>query len=213
MSYDDNDPFAGGDKRPSLSFKDLPIGTTFRLVVDEPPKKVHKRDYQTGEPAYWTNKDGTKSEKWTVVTGGHVDGEPRSVWADVPSQLFSAIAEAQKAAGKRIAEGGVLVITLTERRINPEKPRNAPQNIHAVTYTPPASADPFSDQAPTPPAQPAVSAPPPASGGQVAELKAQIANLRKTGLTDAQIIGTGMVKGVDGSPLDATSLAALDAVA
>jgi len=207
MSYDDNDPFAGGDKRPSLSFKDLPIGTTFRLVVDEPPKKVHKRDYQTGEPAYWTNKDGTKSEKWTVVTGGHVDGDPRSVWADVPSQLFSAIAEAQKAVGKRIAAGGVLTITLTERRINPEKPRNAPQNIHAVTYAPPAASDPFSDPAPTtavtaPPAPPAA----PATNDKVTALKAELAKLRKLGLSDAQIPSVN-------AELTADAIAALDAVA
>lgn len=222
MTYENDDPFAGHDRRPAVSFKDQPIGTTVRLIVDEPPKRVQARDYQTGEPAFWTNRDGTKSEKWTVVTGGHVNGEPRSLWAPDPSQLFAAIREAQKSAGARIAEGGTLTVTLTERRANPDKPRNAPQNIYAVTYTPPAAADPFADQAPpatppVPPAQPAATGPVsvPQTAAPVVDLaavKAKLAPLAAAGLSAAQIAGMAPSVGItapDGSALTEASVAAI----
>lgn len=222
MSYDNDDPFAGGSKSPSVSWKGVPIGTTVKLVVDEAPKKVQARDYSTGEPAFWENKDGTKSPKMTVVTTGTVDGEPRSVWAPIPSQIFQAIADAQRAAGAKIKPGGVLTVTLTERRVNPDKPRNEPQNIFEVTY---ADADPFASQAPAQQApaataQSAVSAPaaPPAgvpSADAVTALQAKLGNMRKVGLSDAQIADSAPnlgITAIDGSPLTADMVAAILAV-
>ena len=194
----------------AVTWKGLPLNQKVRLIVQGPAKLVQSRDFDTNEPAYWpAGADGVRNPKMSAVINVTQDGEERSLWAAKPSSLFSAIRDAQKAAGAVVATGGVLEVWITERQPHPTNPRMNDKNIFAASYTP---GNAFADEPAAAPTAP-VSAPPPASGGQVAELKAQIANLRKTGLTDAQILGTGMVKAVDGSPLDATSLAALDAVA
>ena len=49
-----DDPFAGGDKKPSVKFPT--IGTTITAVVTDTPKLVQSKDYTTGEPAFWPAK-------------------------------------------------------------------------------------------------------------------------------------------------------------
>ena len=48
-----DDPFLGGEKVPSLSWRNLPHGSTFTLEVLEPAKKLQSRDYDTGKPDFW----------------------------------------------------------------------------------------------------------------------------------------------------------------
>lgn len=147
QQYDD--PFAGAEKAPSLSFKDAPIGTVYTGVVTEGPKLVQSRDYQTGEPAFWPvkNPGDTPNPKMSVVINLDVDGEPRSLWAGKPSQLFGALADAQKRVGQRIEAGGTLSVKFQSEKPS-DNPRFNPQKIYAVKYEPPVktatpAADPF----------------------------------------------------------------------
>lgn len=126
------DPFAN-ESRPSLSFKDAPVGAAVTCTVDKAPTLVQSRDYLTGNPATWP--DG--NAKMAAVVGVKVGDTEYSVWAAKPSAMFAAIAEAQKTAGQQIAVGGTLVITYTGDKPNDDPKLNA-QKLYAVTYTPPA---------------------------------------------------------------------------
>lgn len=53
------------EKRPSLSFKNAPIGTTRVLVTDLDPTVIHGKKYGTNEPDF----DKKGNPKWTVGTG------------------------------------------------------------------------------------------------------------------------------------------------
>ena len=202
------DPF-GNDSRPAVTWKDKNPGDSVTLIVDEPAKLVQQTDFESGEPAFWpANADGTRNPKMAAVVEAHTPaGEEVSLWAPVPSSLQAAIRDAQKAAGAQVAKGGTLVVTLVERKPNAKNPRLNPQNIFAATYrTPDAFAEP-----PAAPAQQAVTAPPappaaPATTDKVTALKAELAKLRKLGLSDAQIPSVN-------AELTADAIAALGAVA
>lgn len=141
-----DDPFAGSDSVPSVSFKDTPVGTSYTGRVTEAPKLVQARDYESGQPAFWN--DG--NPKMTVVTRLDINGEERSLWAAKPSALFRAIADAQKAAGAQITVGGTLTVTFSGEKPNEKNPRLNPQKLYTVTYQPPNA---FADPAPQTPAQ------------------------------------------------------------
>lgn len=157
QQYDD--PFAGADKVPSISFKNAEVGTVFEGVVTEAPKLVQSRDFNTGEPAFWPAKPGeAPNPKMSVVIRLLLEGdEERSLWAQKPSAMFAALAEAQKQAGARIEVGGVLAVKFTGEKAHtdPEKVRKnlPPQKLYAARYTPPppkAAADPFDTPAAAP---------------------------------------------------------------
>lgn len=153
------DPFAGGDSVPSVSFKDTPVGTSFTGVVTKAPELVQARDYESGQPAFWS--DG--NPKMTVVTRLEINGEERALWAAKPSAMFRAIADAQKAAGAQIAVGGRLTITFSGEKPN-DNPRLNPQKLYTAVYAPP---NPFQDEQVDPwarqPQQPAPAWTPPSS--------------------------------------------------
>lgn len=131
------DPFATQERFPSLSFKDAPIGTTYKFTVYEDPQTVQSRDFDTGEPAFWP--DGNK--KLSVVTILEVEGlGMRSLWAPKPSAMFRALADAQQAAGAQIKKGGTGTITFTGEQPNERNPKLNPQKLYKVTYVP---NDPF----------------------------------------------------------------------
>ena len=80
-----DDPFSGGTKVQSLSWRGLPVGSEFTLTVLEPAKLLHSRDFETNLPAYWNN-DPTQPKMSAVlnvrvVEGPHSVGEERSIWA------------------------------------------------------------------------------------------------------------------------------------
>lgn len=136
------DPFLEGDKAPAISFKDAPIGTVITVQVTDGPKKVQGKDFKTGDPAVWP--DG--NPKYSAVINGTVDGEPRSVWAQIPSDLFAKLKDAQKAIGRSVRDGDTLAIKFTG-----EEPGSGnPKKVYAVkitpgTPTPPTGSDPFGD--------------------------------------------------------------------
>lgn len=213
------DDVFGGEGRPAVSWKDVQIGEQIVLHVDEPASLVQSKDFDTGEPAFWpANADGTRNPKMSAVINVTHNGEEKSLWAAKPSSLFAAIRDAQKAAGALVAKGGVLTVWITERKPNARNPKLNAQNIFAASYKPGnAFADEPAQQAPAAPAQPAVSAPaaPPASapsGDAVTALKAKLSNMRKVGLSDAQIADSAPnlgITAIDGSPLTADMVAAI----
>src|SRR5882724_10802282 len=101
------DPFANV-KRPAVSFKDVPVGGIVTILIAAPAAKVQSRDFETGEPDHWD--DARTQPKYSAVVNGTVDGEDRALWAQIPSALFAAIAEAQQKAGQKIDTGGTLRI-------------------------------------------------------------------------------------------------------
>lgn len=175
MSLDNTDPFAGGESRPSVSFKNSLPGTNVTLVVDGEPKLVQARDFDTEQPAYWP--DG--NPKMTVVMDVLHDEEPKSLWAPKPSSMFAALAAAQKEAGARFAPGGVLMVEHYADKPN-ENPKKAAQKLYRASYVPPKPADPFAEQ----PAQPAPQAAAPAQQAGNVDLARQ---LLAAGLADVDI--------------------------
>lgn len=147
------DPFAGGQKTPALSWKGLPIGTVFVCRVLEPAKLLHSRDFETNEPAYWdlekTQPKMSAVINVTILDGPHSVGEDRSIWAQKPSQLFQAIAQAQKEAGAQIGEGGVLRLKFAGETPHENK-RYSPIKNYLAKYEPPAARDAFETPTPAP---------------------------------------------------------------
>lgn len=138
------DPFAEGVKSPALSWTTVAVGQVIKITVTEAPTKVHSRDFTTGQPAYW---DEAKTQpKYSAVFKGTVNGEERSIWAQMPSALFRAISEAQKNAGVKIGVGGELLV----KRLNDEPNKNPKLNAShqfAAKYDPPADTG-FGDEPP-----------------------------------------------------------------
>ena len=154
MSAQPVDPFAGGESVPSLSFKDLPVGTTYTGIVLEEPQVVQARDYETGQPAFWP--DG--NQKKTIVIRLEVDGEERSLWAPIPSAMKTAIAEAKGT--NLIEKGGILAVRFDSEVPNAKNPRLNPQKIYKARYTPPVK-DAFAAEAWSAPAPAALTDVPP----------------------------------------------------
>jgi hypothetical protein len=132
MTQTYNDPFASTSAQ-SVSFNNMPVGTSYTGTVLELPQLVQARDFETGNPATWP--DG--NPKMTVVTKLSVDGEERSLWAPKPSAMFAAISDAQKTAGASIAVGGTLTVTYTGDKPNATNPRLNPAKQYSAVYTPP----------------------------------------------------------------------------
>lgn len=152
MPYD-NDPFSQVSVA-SLSWKDLPIGTIFTCEVLEGARLLQSRDFDTNLPAFWdVEKQRPRMSavlNVRVVSGPHSVGEERSIWAQQPSSLFVAIAQAQKAAGQQIAAGGVLSLAFVGEVPHENKRFNAIKQYQAK-YEPPAGGDAFSAKPPPPP--------------------------------------------------------------
>ena len=149
---DTTDPFAGGDKTPSLSFKDAPIGTSYTGRILDAPTLVQSRNFETEQPDFWPDGNPKMSAVVKADFGG--DTGVRSIWAQKPSALFQAIAEAQTAAAAKLAPGGTITVTYSGDGVRKDgNTKLNPPKQYAVTYTP---ADAF-DLAPA--AQAAVAAP------------------------------------------------------
>jgi len=150
-----DDPFAASQSRPSVSFKNVPPGTTYYLQVDGVPKMVQARDFDSRELEFWS--DG--NPKMTVATDviDMQTGEEKCLWAPKPSSMFAAIQGAQQAAGATLQPGGRLVVQFTHEVPVEGKPHLNPAKQYAVTYQPP---NPFENAQPvTPPVQQPVAPP------------------------------------------------------
>lgn len=172
MAYvpDASDPFALGKKMPSLSWRGLPLGSTFTLRVLEPAKLLQSNDFTTQKPKFWEDDPSrpvmSAVINVTVLAGPHSVGEERSIWAQRPSDLFAAIAQAQVDAQARITTGGTLHLKLLGETKHPD-PRMNPIKNYAAKYEPPAP-DAFeaavpSWTRPTPAAPAPPASPPPAT--------------------------------------------------
>jgi hypothetical protein len=150
------DPFAAPARVPTVTFDQAPVGTTYKLRTLGPAEKVQGKDFETGEPAVWKNKDGSTSPKYSAVVrvevvdgaGRMPDGEERAIWAVIPSAMFAALQDALAKAGKgvRFAEGGELVVRYSGDKPNEKNPRLNPAKQYQAKYTPPVAAaapDPF----------------------------------------------------------------------
>lgn len=154
----DDDPLSY-QKAPSLSFKDAPIGTTYKGIITQRAQLVQSRDFETQEPAVWP--DG--NPKMSVVIQLEVDGEARSLWAPKPSGMFAALVAAQKEAGAgTMQEGGTLWVKFTGTQPNAKNPRLNEAKIYACKYLPPKQVDPFEDSDAATTATPAARPPTPA---------------------------------------------------
>jgi hypothetical protein len=144
-----DDPFAGGEKVPSLSWKDLPVGSTFTLEILEAAKSLQSTNFESGQPDYW-DEEKTRPKMAAVINvrvlgGPHSVGEDRSIWAQIPSNMFIAIKEAQKAADARIAPGGTLHLRFTGTKPHENK-RYSPIKQYEAKYVAPTGStapDPF----------------------------------------------------------------------
>jgi len=205
--YHDGDDMFDEVSRPSISFKDQPYGFFYEGVVIDAPKKVQSRDFETGNLAYWD--DG--QPKMSVVVGIKVTacsdpaqvGEERSIWVAKGSNMYSAVAAAQRAGGGRVRKGGTIRVTFDSERPNEKNPKLNQIKQYVVTWTEPDGfAEPDSTPAPAAPAAPqaappamtkpttpipAAAAAPPAAAPEV--LMDQIRTLIRTGMTDVQIAG------------------------
>lgn len=145
MTTAEIDPFLeSGEKTPAISFKNAPIGTVITVQVTDSPKKIQGKEFGTENPAVWRNKDGTTSPKYSAVINGTVDGEPRSIWATIPSDLFAKLKAAQTELGRSVRDGDTIAIKLTGE----EPTTGSPKKVYAVKITAgvPAAAkanDPF----------------------------------------------------------------------
>lgn len=107
------DPLADSDKAPSITWKDLPVGTVQTLDVSEPcGAPIHYKDYDTQELQYWQPKGRPSSVptdkpvQQMILNGLDKDGEPAALFVKIRGeQLFYKLAEAQKAIGHRIGAG------------------------------------------------------------------------------------------------------------
>lgn len=214
MTYENDDPFAGGDGVPHYSWKDRPIGHKVTGTVTTAPKPQQARKFAgkgvLGDLDYW--KDG--NPKMEVVWNMEVAGEEFVFHAAKPSSMLAAIGAAQQAAGARVQVGATLTVTLTELR---DVGKGNPQNVFAAVLRP---ADAFA-ATPTPapetrPAVPAAEARPawqpaaePANPLEALRaLRPQIAELTKAGFTPSQIIAfPGMA--VNGVPLTEAMVATI----
>lgn len=146
MTTAEIDPFLeNGEKSPAISFKGAAIGTVITVKVTDSPKKIQGKEFGTDNPAVWRNKNGTTSPKYSAVINGTVDGEPRSIWATIPSDLFAKLKAAQQEIGRSVRDGDTVAIKL----IAEEPTSGSPKKVYAVKITPgvPAVAkadDPFS---------------------------------------------------------------------
>jgi hypothetical protein len=147
-----DDPFYGGEKIPSLSWKALPVGSTFTVEILDAAKTLQSRDYESGELAYW---DEAKTQPKlsavlnTLVTAGpHSVGEERSIWANIPSNMFVALKNAQKDAGEPFRAGGTLYLRFIGEEPH-KNPRMNPIKLYQAKYIPPvvtpSMPDPFAE--------------------------------------------------------------------
>lgn len=142
MTTAEIDPFAeSSEKAPAISFKDKPAGTVITVKATGSPKKVQGKEFGTDNPATWP--DG--NPKWSAVINGlDENGEPCAIWAQIPSDLFIKLRDAQKELGRSVRDGDTIAIKFVKE----EPTKGSPKKVYAVKITPgapsaPKGEDPF----------------------------------------------------------------------
>ena len=127
------DPFAN-ESAPSLSFKRVKEGHTYKTTISSLPVVRQQRDFESGKLLTWD--DGNKKEVVVLKVINKEDGAEYSVWAKKPSSLFRALQEAQKNSGQRFALGDDLDITWASSEPNAKNPKLNDAKIYAAVHTP-----------------------------------------------------------------------------
>jgi len=159
----DYDPLSAALKRPAVSWKDVPVNTVKKLAVESISREAQTTVFGSNPPklAFWDPKPGEAqgNPKMAAVFDVTEDGEPKSLWAPIPSSMLTALAEAQQAAGQRIGPGGTLEIYIAQQV---DKGKGNPQNVFKAKYTPAPAGfgqpDPVAASTPAQPSQPATPA-------------------------------------------------------
>lgn len=154
------DPLAAAQKRPAVSFKNVPVNQIKRLQVESLSREAQQSNYDTGKPDFWpSDTPGVQGNPKMAVVFDVFDetaGEHRALWAPKPSSMLNALAAAQTEAGQRIAPGGVLEVFIASIKESTD-PKKEGQKIYKAKYTPPAAGAGQPD-ALAPAAQPAAPA-------------------------------------------------------
>ena len=146
------------ESAPSLSFDNMPIGTTYTGVITVLPRLVQSLEFGTKKPKTWPDGNAVMA----VVIGLNVNGEARSLWATKPSSMFAALVAAQKAAGGTpMAIGGTLHVRLIGEQPG-KNPKLHPAKQYQAKYVPPTN-DMFKDEFAPDPSPRSVATPPPTS--------------------------------------------------
>jgi hypothetical protein len=126
----------GGPSAKSLL---VDVGDSFTGIVQGPAVKLQTKGYTTDQPAYWDEEKQNPKMAWAINL--MVDGELRTLWAPIPSDVCVKFLKAVKATGStNVAEGGKLTVKLvgTEPVTLKNGKKGNPKKLHEVTYIPPA---------------------------------------------------------------------------
>ena len=133
---DTNDPFYRPDKAKAISWKGAPVGAKVEMTLDDKASTVQARKYGTTDLDWWD--DEKTQPKMNVVLTGLVKGKRRSLWAQIPSNLFFVLGNAQDKSGAKFGKGGVLVVEYVGDKPSDNPAYNAAKQYKA-DYTPQAA--------------------------------------------------------------------------
>ena len=131
---DTNDPFYVPDKAKAISWKGAPVGAKVEMTLDAPVSTVQARKYGTTDLDWWD--DEKTQPKMNVVLTGLVKGKRRSLWAQIPSNLFFVLGNAQDKAGTKFGKGGVLVVEYVGDKPSDNPAYNAAKQYQGCLHSP-----------------------------------------------------------------------------
>ena len=183
-------PFApqGGS---AVSWKDATPGTTVGGTVSAPPSMRQATQFGTQQPEYWP--DG-RPKMDILVEFTDDQGDERTFWMPLPSNMQHAIVKALADAGEEeVKVGGTLRVTFTGM-VTTEKGFTA--RAFTATYKAPGG-NPFGADSVAPTA-------PPAAATAVPRLPAtaamQVAAFIQAGMTNEQILGVPTMVSLNVTP-------------
>lgn len=204
------DDFMDGAGVKSASFNGTPPITWAGEIVDD-PRIVQKRDFDTGEPLFWSDGRPKNMLQVDIQTNARDDADDdgkRALYLEFRKR--DAVAEAIKRAGCKGApqRGGWLSLTYTSDDLAARKGKGNPPKNFVAEYRPPdlmAQADGAPQQGgwgALPPQQQAAAAPPPPVQQQ---LPAQAQAAPASG-PDPQAVAFLAQKGVDPTTMGADQI-------
>lgn len=157
--------FTQRPKTPSAKFP--AEGTTVAGRITRIGDEMHKKNYKTKMPEYFSNGSAVMQIAITLETP---EGE-QALWVDlnIYDAKFKALGAAEAAAGAEIEVGGHLSMTFTHKQVNEKYPEANPAKQFSAVYTPPTPEQAAAAQATqAAPAQGNAGAPPagPQNGAQ-----------------------------------------------
>lgn len=115
-------------------------GDKFTGRVLGPAKKIQTKDFDTEEPAFWPAKGNEEPKpKLAHVINLDINGEIRSLWCPIPSDLNAKLLDALRNAEVRNVEAdGFLTVELVGEEPRKGGKKGYAKKLHAVTYVKPA---------------------------------------------------------------------------